>query len=231
MYKLETHMHTSQTSACASMTGEEQARRYKSLGYDGIIITDHFFNGNCYQHIKDCGDWETKVNMFTAGYEAAKAEGDRIGLDVFFGLEYCYCGADLLTYGIDKQWLIDHPECIEADVFDYCDMIHQAGGAIVHAHPFRQAGYLREIRLVPDKIDGVEVYNGGNAHMVYNDRAKFYAESFGFTMTGGSDSHHIYDNKLSGVLLSGNPKSIGDYVFDILNDNISGVIYPEDLNY
>ena len=46
MYKYETHLHTCEASACASAKGEEQARRYKELGYDGIIVTDHFFNGN-----------------------------------------------------------------------------------------------------------------------------------------------------------------------------------------
>ena len=231
MYKYETHMHTSQTSACASASGEEQARRYKALGYDGIIITDHFFNGNCHQFIKDCEDWQEKVELFAKGYEAAKAEGDRIGLDVFFGFEYCYHGADLLIYGIDKQWLKDHPECMQVSVFDFCDMVHDSGGAIVHAHPFREAGYLQEIRLVPQTTDAVEVYNGGNAKMIYNDRAKFYAESFNFPQTGGSDNHPLWVDKLSGVLLSAKLKSIDDYVFDILNDNIPGVVYPDDLNY
>ena len=73
MFKYETHMHTAETSACASATGKEQADRYKELGYDGIIITDHFLNGNCHQEIKDCDDWEKKVDMFMSGYEAAKA--------------------------------------------------------------------------------------------------------------------------------------------------------------
>ena len=42
----ETHMHTSQGSACAHSTGEEMARAYHERGYTGIIVTDHFFNGN-----------------------------------------------------------------------------------------------------------------------------------------------------------------------------------------
>ena len=46
LYKIETHMHTSQGSACAVSTGEEMARAHKAAGYDAIIITDHFFGGN-----------------------------------------------------------------------------------------------------------------------------------------------------------------------------------------
>lgn len=44
MFGYETHLHTAEGSACASASGAEQARRYKALGYDGIIVTDHFFN-------------------------------------------------------------------------------------------------------------------------------------------------------------------------------------------
>ena len=70
-FRYETHMHTAETSACASARGAEQARRYKDEGYDGIIITDHFFNGNCHQFIKDCKSWEQKGELFMSGYEAA----------------------------------------------------------------------------------------------------------------------------------------------------------------
>ena len=46
VYFYEMHCHTSEGSDCSSSTGEEMAVYYKSLGYDGIFITDHFFNGN-----------------------------------------------------------------------------------------------------------------------------------------------------------------------------------------
>ena len=99
MFRYETHLHTAEGSACASASGAEQARRYKALGYDGIIVTDHFFNGNC--AVTNFDSWEDRVNKFCKGYENAKAVGDEIGLKVFFGLEYSYFGADLLTYCID----------------------------------------------------------------------------------------------------------------------------------
>ena len=46
LYKYETHLHTKEASACASSTGAEMARAYQAAGYAGIIVTDHFFNGN-----------------------------------------------------------------------------------------------------------------------------------------------------------------------------------------
>ena len=79
----ETHMHTCQASACGKATGKEQARAYKEAGFAGIIITDHFFGGNT--AVSRELPWEERVDLFWKGYEDAKEEGDRIGLDVFFG--------------------------------------------------------------------------------------------------------------------------------------------------
>ena len=42
LYRYETHLHTSEASACAVFSAVEQVRSYKAAGYDGIIVTDHF---------------------------------------------------------------------------------------------------------------------------------------------------------------------------------------------
>ena len=158
MFRYETHLHTAEGSGCASASGAEQARRYKALGYDGIIVTDHFFNGNC--AVTNFDSWEDRVNKFCKGYENAKEEGDKIGLKVFFGLEYSYFGADLLTYGIDKDFLLANDNISDISFYQFADRVHKAGGVLVHAHPFREADwYIHEIKLLPKWIDGVEVYN------------------------------------------------------------------------
>lgn len=225
MYKYETHMHTAETSACATATGAQQARRYKELGYDGIIITDHFFNGNCLPEIHQCIDWKQKVDMFCKGFENAKAEGDKIGLKVFFGFEYCYEGADMLVYGLGKQWLYDHPECVQMSFFDFAELAHKDGAVIIHAHPFREANYLREIRLVPQWVDGVEVYNSGNYDDKYNDRAYWYAKQYGFVMTGGTDNHHLTAERISGISSDTPFDSIHDCM-DMITAGRVSVIYP-----
>ena len=43
MYKYETHLHTSPVSVCARVEVRETLEFYKSLGYDGVFITNHFF--------------------------------------------------------------------------------------------------------------------------------------------------------------------------------------------
>ena len=88
MYIYDTHVHTSQASDCALSSGAQMAQKYKELGYDGIFITDHFFHGNtCVDRSLPWADW---VRLFCQGYEDAKKQGEKIGLDVFFGWEYSY---------------------------------------------------------------------------------------------------------------------------------------------
>lgn len=224
-FRYETHMHTAESSACASACGAEQARRYKKMGYDGIIITDHFFNGNC--AVTNFSSWEDRVEKFCAGYENAKAEGDRIGLKVFFGFEYSYFGADILTYGVDKQWLLDNPDVSSISFYQFAERVHKAGGYLVHAHPFREADwYIHEIKLLPKWVDAVEVHNSGNSKQEFNDRAKWYALQFDKPFTAGTDNHHLSTERLSGVETSQPLESISDYI-DAVRERRVELVIPE----
>lgn len=198
MFKYETHVHACEASACASASGEAQAMFYKSLGYSGIIITDHFLNGNT--TVPYFLSWEEQVERFSLGYENAKKCGEKIGLDVFFGWEYSYRGADLLTYGLDKQWLLENPIVMDMDVNSYCDFVREQGGIIIHAHPFREADYIPMIHLFPRKCDGCEIVNSNRTEFE-NRMAAIYAENYGLLPFAGSDNHTAAQDKLNGVAL------------------------------
>jgi histidinol phosphatase-like PHP family hydrolase len=45
-YLYETHLHTVRGSACGVSPGRDYVQGYIDRGYQGIIVTDHFFNGN-----------------------------------------------------------------------------------------------------------------------------------------------------------------------------------------
>lgn len=224
MYKYDTHVHTAEASGCATASGAEQARRYKELGYDGIIITDHFFNGNSAIH--NYYDWYDRVRQFCKGYENAKAEGDKIGLKVFFGIEYSYFGTDLLTYGVDKNWLYQNDNIMDVSVYEYIKRVHDAGGIIVHAHPFREASYINEVKLMPKWVDGVEVYNAGNYDEKFNERAKWYAEQYNLPITAGTDNHHLTAERISGICTEQSLESIEDYIDAVVCRKISKIIVP-----
>lgn len=217
-YLYETHLHTRQGSACGRATGREMARFYKALGYQGIIVTDHFFHGNT--AVSRLLSWEDRIDWFCSGYEDAKAEGDRIGLDVFFGMEQNFKGDEYLIYGLDKAYLLAHPEMEHWTRRQQLEEVHRAGGCVIQAHPFRDRDYIPRVLLGRQFADGVEIANAGN--YPYNDAAACrYASEFGLMATAGSDNHYAGDAEKSrdammGVVLPQRLTCIQDYVQMIL---------------
>lgn len=211
-YRYETHMHTSQGSDCSSTPGAKMVERLFELGYSGCFITDHFFGGNTAVNRELAKlPWEVRVRLFCQGYDDAKKRGDELGFDVFFGLEFGWMATEFLTYGIDMQFLIDHPEIERMPPNIFADLVHSCGGFVIHAHPFREADYISTIRLYPHKVDGAEIYNCNNIDE-YNVRAKWYAESYGIPATGGSDSHHFWRHPCGGVETEKKLEKPSDYL-------------------
>ena len=187
----ETHLHTSETSACAVSSGAEYIGPYLDRGFTGIIVTDHFFNSNT--AVDRCLSWTEWVNGFCAGYEKARNEGERRGLDVFFGWEETFDGDDYLVYGLDKAWLLEHPEVVRWTREEQFREVRRYGGCVVHAHPFRQHPYIGTVNLTPRLVDAVEAANAGNHEAAYDGQAREYARILGLSATAGSDLHDAAD--------------------------------------
>lgn len=189
-YKYETHVHTAEASRCATATGAEMARAHKKKGYQGIFVTDHFFNGNT--AVPRDLPWEERVELFCKGYENALKEGKKIGIDVFFGFEYGCHGTEFLVYNLDKHWLLAHEDIDKWKPRDAFARMRADGGFIVQAHPFRERDYIDHIQLFPRDVDGVEAVNGAQLLEPWmNERAAIYAKMYNLPMTAGSDSHHL----------------------------------------
>lgn len=217
MYKYETHAHTAEVSRCATIPAAELVRFYKQLGYSGIFITDHFLNGNT--TVPRDLPWKERVERYCEGFEKAYAEGKKIGLDVFFGWEYSYLGSDFLTYGLDKAWLLNHPDLLELSVREYCDFARSEGGFIVHAHPFREDYYIDMIRLLPRNVDAVEVINACRKDFE-NNRADEYADHYSLLKTAGSDNHWGHMKRYSGIQLSRPLQDVDDMIQAIKNGEV-----------
>ncbi len=194
-YLYETHLHTCQSSACAQATGQDMARVAKEAGYAGIFVTDHSWGGN--HCIDSTLPWQDWVHEFCKGYEDAKAWGDANDFQVFFGYEAGYHGTEFLIYGVDEVWLCSHPEIKDATVEEQYQLIHGAGGMVIHAHPYREEWYIPEIRLFPEWVDGVEGINATHSSSKsishndpnYDTLAIAYAKKHDLPMTAGSDIH------------------------------------------
>ncbi|MCR5295783.1 MAG: hypothetical protein K6E17_00080 [Clostridiales bacterium] len=221
----ETHLHTCLGSACGKSTGKEHARYYKSIGYTGVIMTDHFFRGNT--AVDRSLPWEERIDLFWRGYEDAKEEGDRIGLDVFFGLEQNFAGDEYLVYGLTKEYMKAHPEMEHWTRRQQLEEVHRAGGCVIQAHPFRMRAYMSRIRLGLLFSDGIEAANFGN-DAIDDARALRYGREYGLVMTAGSDNHHSPSPEVYGVELQKRLTTIGDYVRIIQDrDPIHIIVPPE----
>ena len=188
MYRYETHLHTTPVSQCASMSIRNHMEFYKGLGYDGIFVTNHFIDGNIHP---DCRDksYEEQIEFFFSDYEEGKKLEKEIGIKVFYGVELSYKGTDFLIYGLDKEWYLKHPEIRDMKKSEELPFLIENGAFVVHAHPFRESGYIDHIRLFPKGVQGVEV-NNANRTDFENKMADVYADNYGFYKTAGSDNHN-----------------------------------------
>ena len=226
-YLYETHMHTCQASACGRSTGKEHVGWYLDHGFTGIIVTDHFFGGNTC--IPRKLPWEERVDLFFRGYEDALEEGQKAGLDVFFGLEQNYNFDEYLIYGLTKEYMKAHPEMEHWTRRQQLEEVHRAGGAVIQAHPFRIRDYMDKIRVAELFADGIEAANAGNDPLD-DARAFSYGRQKGLLMTAGSDNHHspAPEGKLYGVLLEEKLTCIQDYVRILLERKPIGMFVPKD---
>ncbi len=226
-YLYDLHVHTNVGSACGLVSGEKIADFYKSLGYSGVVITDHFFGGNT--AVRGDLPWEEAVDFYCGGYEDARRQGEKIGLNVFFGIEAAYRGTEFLIYGIDKDWLKRNPDIADVAPTTMLQRYKEGGAFISHAHPFRQREYIKTIRLYPDLVDACETINTGN-EQIFDTRADYYAESYGLYKTAGSDFHGFTRSVFSGMEFEDNPDDIFSMIEMIKNKEKSKVMGYRKLN-
>ena len=212
-------MHSSEASACATNDINKMLEKYNSLGYTGIILTNHFFNGNTC--VPRNMLWRNKIELFLLPYEKAKIKAKEYDMDVFLGFEYNYYGTEFLIYGIDKEFLIKHPEIMSLTLSEFINLVHENNGIVIHAHPFREASYIREIRLFPELTDAVEVINGSHVGTNFNDKAKAYAEKYNLPQTAGSDAHNTNHSRFCGMEFQHRLIDINDFISTVRNREYS----------
>lgn len=188
-YIYDLHVHSSECSLCAASDVIEQIDVCKDFGLSGFALTNHFLTGST-RVPKDI-PWEDRVGRYWDTYLKGKEYGDSVDFDVLFGIEHHYRDAqEMLIYGIDLDFLLANPDFCDISPEEVCNRVHQAGGFVSHAHPFRERGYIPKNPRVVDMayLDALEVYNGANRE-VEDVRAEKLRESLGLLATAGSDLH------------------------------------------
>lgn len=191
-FRIEMHAHTFPHSMCGELSPQEVAELYAEKGYDGIVITNHFM-GYCPGVERDYmpGDTkEEKLKYYLSGYEAAKAAGEKCGINVYLGLEIRFArenNNDYLIYGADSNIVSLCYDCLEGTLEDFRKNVRLDKSVFIQAHPFRDGMEY----AAPELLDGVETFNmhpGQNSRVGF--AARFAKENNIKIRTAGSDFHH-----------------------------------------
>lgn len=182
-YLFDTHIHTKEASSCSRVWAEDIVKRYKKLGYNGLIITDHFSASQFKRHGKT---YEEQVQTYLSGYRTAKKFEDE-NFHIILGMELRFLenDNDYLVYGFDEDFVINNDLTQYETPEDFRPVVEANDLIIFQAHPFR----IGMTVVDPELLDGVEVYNGHGDHNSSNDIAYKWAQKYSLRMLSGSDFH------------------------------------------
>lgn len=220
MYKYDVHTHTAEVSPCGQVSAEELVKLYRDEGYDGIVITDHYYS-NYFEGLGDIS-WSDKVESYLSGYYRAKEAGYALNVDVFLGLELRFTESksnDFLVYGVDENFLLDNPKLYEYSLEEFRKLKYKYDILIYQAHPYRGQCNIAS----PNLLDGVEVYNEHPRHDSRNHLALEFATENNLLMLSGSDAHRVEDVGRGGILSEvkiGDSYKLVDFLRETCEENL-----------
>lgn len=203
-YLFDTHVHTKESSSCGRVSAAEIVERYKKLGYDGIIITDHVSKSQFSKYGSTYGE---QALRHLEGYKTAKAL-ETEGFKVIYGMEIRFLenDNDYLLYGFDEDFVFSRDLTEYETLEDFRPVVEENNLIIFQAHPFRCNMTVIDQSL----IDGVEVYNGHGDHNSSNDIAYHWAQKYSHRMLSGSDFHGNDTMEPGGVYFEECPENSKD---------------------
>lgn len=188
MFKYETHVHTSENDICAQVKAQDIVRMYQDAGYDGMVVTDHFFSlfSQWFADELKGADHHKIVDRWLRGYREARNAGERLGFTVLLGAEVRLDGTinDYLVYGLTETFLQEAPLLNQRKDLKELISLLPEDTCVVQAHPFRDEMTVQD----PSALFGIEVYNGGTEPF-RNELARLFAQHYGKRMLSGSDFH------------------------------------------
>lgn len=197
-YLYDTHIHTIETSPCGKIPAADTVRYYADHGYTGLVITDHLHPEFLQKTDPGHKDWDHLVDLYMAGYNAAKKQGDEIGFDVIFGAEMRFIenNNDYLVYNIDEAWLRAHPYVICQTAREFFEK-YKDEVLVIHAHPYRDGNQT----VFEDAVHGVEMINTNPRHDNHTDlAAELCRRHPEYYIQAGSDMHQVTDRCRAGII-------------------------------
>lgn len=182
-YKTELHAHTSPSSYCSEISPEEAVRTYAMLGYDTIVISNHFNSGMPYY-----GDKEKSVLSYIDDFKRAINCAKEYDINIVLGCEIKFDDLlnDYLLFGIDENLLYDIYDYFDKGIEEFSRWFRKAGRLLIQAHPFRNG----MTQVAPELLDGIETMNFHPNHNSRCSVAAKYAAEHNMIVTCGTDFHH-----------------------------------------
>ncbi|MBP0989929.1 MAG: transposase [Oscillospiraceae bacterium] len=218
-YKIDTHVHTSESSFCACVSAFDTVDLYKKASFDAIIITNHFAH-YCFDALKGDSDSE-KITSWLSGYDLAEKRGKQVGLRVYLGMEINFPENrnDYLVFGFDRNFLYENSRIAFSDLATFRAVTKGTDICVFQAHPFRP----NMIPVAQPFVDGIEIFNGNVRHCESNDKSDAWALDHNLLISSGSDFHQIVDVARGGIsvdTLPGSEAEIFSLLRSITRDNI-----------
>ena len=206
MIKIEAHCHSFGGSYCALCTNEEIVKTYQSLGYGGVVLTNHYSISQVQNEYAGLSDSQ-RVDAFFALYESLKSCGEKVGFKVFYGIEVrCVpTETEYMVIGFDKKFLYDNPNLhllSQEQLFKLCQ---NENAFMYQTHPFRAGVKCGN----PKYMHGAECFNGHFHHVNYNAVANDFCEKNNLIKMYGTDFHENDQPVTSFMYI---PDSIADSV-------------------
>lgn len=227
-YKYQMHIHTTPCSACGRMSPKELCQALHENGYQGAVLTNHFYHGN--SGTDRSLPWNDFVSAYEKDYLECLEEAKKYDLDIIFGIEEAVVpGLELLCYGITPKILYDNPHLLNCGIEEFTKTLRQNGVVLIQAHPFREAFYIPNPGHLPiEYIDGVEVYNKGNSTEEMNQKALNFAnENPQLIRTSSADAHTTDRVMLGGIITDTRIKCSQDLA-KVLRQGSYQLIVPEE---
>ena len=185
-YRIELHAHTTPTSLCSEITPKEMVDIYKDLGYDAIVITNHF------SYYETEMDKEEYIDFFMNDFlETEKGMKVYLGAEIRFTENY----NDYLVFGVTKEMLSEIYDLLPFGVEHFRANYAMPDSVFIHAHPKRKSATA----IAPYLVDGIEVFNMHPGHNSGIGLAALQAKTEGHRIiTAGSDFHH-HDRQHEGL--------------------------------
>lgn len=203
---IDMHAHTSGISRCCRADAAEVLHTARKAGIDGLVLCNHYQE----VYVTDAGA-AAFAEEYIAEYFHTKQIADAMNFPLFFGIEVTaklHGNAHILIYGMTPEFLREHPEIYAYPLEKMARLVHEGGGLIVQAHPFRAGGQL----LDTAQLDGVEV----NCHPLYDAthcaRLLDIAADKRLLVTCGGDYHADTYRAVCGTHFPHDTKSTDDIV-------------------